>query len=54
MKKSLPLRKEGETAATGAAWDRVACGGGMVTLTVFCLRPGQSAPQGEEVTCSSL
>ncbi|CAE7313525.1 DYSF [Symbiodinium sp. CCMP2592] len=38
MKKSLPLRKEGETAATG-----------MITLTVFCLKPGESAPQGEEV-----
>eukprot|EP00438_Fugacium_kawagutii_P006604 Skav212983 [mRNA] locus=scaffold423:123728:129229:- [translate_table: standard] len=38
MKKSLPLRKDGETAATG-----------MITLTVFCLKPGESAPQGEEV-----
>ncbi|CAL1157277.1 unnamed protein product [Cladocopium goreaui] len=37
MKKSLPLRKEGETAATG-----------MITLTTFCLKPGESAPQGEE------
>jgi len=38
MKKSLPLRKEGETAATG-----------MITLTTFCLKPGESAPQAEEV-----
>ncbi|CAJ1448425.1 unnamed protein product [Effrenium voratum] len=38
MKKALPLRKEGETAATG-----------VMTLTTFCLKPGESAPQGEEV-----
>ncbi|CAK9046149.1 unnamed protein product [Durusdinium trenchii] len=38
MKKSLPLRKDGETSAKG-----------MITLTVFCLKPGESAPQGEEV-----